>query len=245
MDNAILRRFSELPLQGPGSDSETIRVLRLVASELSSKPIIADFGCGTGRSTLVLAETVKAATITALDTASVFIDVLRTRVQDLGLDSRVRPVVGNMLSPPIAPRTLDLVGSEGTAYAVGLAAALQVWQPLIHDEGRCVVSECEWLSGDRPPSVEAFWRENYPDMGDRDENVRRAQAAGFEVLATHVLSDEGWDAYYGALTSALATVPKGTIQPWFASGIAREIEIRRLGQHCFGYVFYVLRPRRR
>lgn len=245
MDNAILRLFSKLSLQGPGTDSETVRVLRSVASDLPAKPIIADFGCGTGRSSLALAEALKAATITAVDTASVFIDVLRTRVQVLGLDSRVRPLVGNMLSPPIAPGTLDLVWSEGAAYAVGLAAALQVWQPLLHDEGRCVVSECEWLSDDRPPSVAAFWRENYPDMGDRDENTRRAQAAGFEVLVTHVLSDEGWDAYYGALTSALATMPAGKVPPWFASGIAREIEIRQLAPHCFGYVFYVLQPRRR
>lgn len=244
MDEAILRLFSKLPLQGPGSDLATVRVLRSVVNDLSPKPSIADFGCGTGRSSLALAEALQGATITAADATPMFIDVLRERVNQLGLSGRVQPVVGDMLTPQFDAGTLDLVWSEGAAYAVGLAAALQAWQPLLHDDGRCVVSECEWLSDDRPPSVVTFWRENYPGMADRDENIRRAHAAGFEVIGTRVLSDSGWDDYYGALTSALATTPAGTIPPWFAAGIAQEIEIRRQGQHCFGYVFYVLRPRR-
>src|SRR5262245_9271334 len=55
MDEAILRLFAGLPLQGPGADPETIRVLRSVMSDLPARPVVADFGCGTGRSSLALA----------------------------------------------------------------------------------------------------------------------------------------------------------------------------------------------
>lgn len=92
--------------------------------------------------------------------------------------------------------------------------------------------------------VAAFWSENYPAMGDRDENVRRAQAAGYDVLGTHVLSDEGWDGYYGAITSALASMPAGALPAWFTDGMAREMETRKQAKDCFGYVFYVLQPRK-
>ena len=243
MSNPFFQFFSTLPLQGPGSTEDTLRVLNSIISHLPTNPSIADFGCGTGRSTLVLAKSLPDATITAVDKAPPFIDVLREQVNQLGLGQRVWPVVGDMLTPSLEPGTLNLVWSEGAAYSVGLEAALRAWRPLLHGEARCVVSECEWLSADRPAEVAAFWSENYPAMGDRNENVQRAEAAGYEVLCNHVLSDEGWNGYYGAITSALARIPAGALPAWFTDGMAREVQIREQAKGCFGYVFYVLRPR--
>lgn len=244
LSDAFFQFFSTLPLQGPGSTEDTLKVLNLINADLPTDPAVVDFGCGTGRSTLVLARSLQDATITALDKVPLFIDVLRKQVDQLGLGHRVRPVVGDMLAPLVEPGTLNLIWSEGAAYAVGLEAALRAWRPLLQDEGCCVLSECEWVSADRPAEVAAFWAESYPAMGDQEQNIQRAQAAGYKVLGTHTLSDSGWENYYGAITSALASMPAGALPKVLTEGLAREVEIRRQAEGCFGYVFYVLQPRK-
>lgn len=140
MSDPFFQFFSTLPLQGPGSTEDTLRVLNSITATLPINPSIADFGCGTGRSTLVLARSLPDAIITAVDKAPLFIDVLRDQVDRLGLGQRVRPVVGDMLAPSFEPGTLNLVWSEGAAYSVGLEAALRAWRPLLHGEARCVLS---------------------------------------------------------------------------------------------------------
>jgi hypothetical protein len=64
------------------------------------------------------------------------------------------------------------------------------------------------------------------------------------VLDAQVLSDTGWNDYYGALASALEGTPVGSLPLWFTDGIAREMDARRQAQGSFGYTFYVLRPRK-
>lgn len=241
MDATIVEIFAGLPSQGPGTDRDTRDLLDRVRAGLPAEPRIADLGCGTGRSTLALARALSRATITAVDLLPAFIDVLKRDVAHLGLGPRVRPEVGDMLSPGNAPGSLDLIWSEGAAYAVGFEAALRAWRPLLRSEGRCVVSECEWLSEDRPEQVAAFWREGYPAMGDRRENTRRAEAAGFEVLDARVLSEDGWSTYHDALVGA-AEARRNEV-PSFADHVQREVAVRRMGEDSFGYTFYVLQPR--
>lgn len=239
----VLRLFADLPRQGPGSDRDTIAVLDLVRPHLPAEPRVADFGCGTGRSTLILATELGRSTVHAIDAVPLFVDRLRQEAGRRGLAGRLRPVVADMLAPPLEPGTVDLVWSEGAAYAAGFETALRAWRPLLRAQGFCVLSECEWFSEERPANVAAFWRETYPDMGDRARNTRRAEDAGYDVVSIRPLSEEGWSTYYEGLSRALAQTDRATIDPAFRDGILREIEVRREGEGSFGYTFYVLRRR--
>ncbi|MFC0708703.1 SAM-dependent methyltransferase [Azorhizophilus paspali] len=239
MQQAIIELFADLPLQGPGCDEDTLEVLERIKRGLPSTPRIADFGCGTGRSSLALARSLPNAKVTAVDALPLFIETLQERSRSLDLHERIQVQVSDMLAPDMLPASLDLIWSEGAAYAVGFETALRAWRPLLNENGRCVLSECEWLAPDRPAEVQAFWDTHYPAMGDRTANLAHAEAAGYRVMGTHELSAAGWTNYYSALAAAV-DVNRTTLDPTFVQAIEQEIAIRALGSHCFGYVFYLL-----
>jgi len=69
--NLISEYFIELDRQGPGSPESTIRALSFIDNS-SNELNIADFACGTGGQTMILAQNTKG-TITGLDICSDYI----------------------------------------------------------------------------------------------------------------------------------------------------------------------------
>ena len=102
--------FTELERQGPGSPEETIRALGFIGN-LSNKTKIADLGCGTGAQTMVLAQNTEA-TITALDLYAGSIDKLNATVGKLGLQNKVKGIVGSMDNLPFQNGEFDLISLE-------------------------------------------------------------------------------------------------------------------------------------
>jgi ubiquinone/menaquinone biosynthesis C-methylase UbiE len=99
--------FTELERQGPGSPEETIRALSFIGN-LSNKARIADLGCGTGFQTMVLAQNTEAI-ITALDLYAGSIDKLNVTAKKLGLQNRVKGIVGSMDDLPFQNDEFDLI----------------------------------------------------------------------------------------------------------------------------------------
>lgn len=73
--------------QGPGGAAETRRAIELSGLSMRRSLKIADIGCGTGASTLVLAKDLDAH-IVAVDFLSDFLDVLRSRAARAGIERR-------------------------------------------------------------------------------------------------------------------------------------------------------------
>jgi len=65
--------------QGPGSDEETLHALELTRLDGAAALQVADIGCGTGASTLVLARNLPSARIMAVDLFPEFLDILAER----------------------------------------------------------------------------------------------------------------------------------------------------------------------
>jgi SAM-dependent methyltransferase len=241
---AFFLLHSDLPREGPGSDEATREALRRLPP-LPRSPRVVDFGCGPGRQTLVLARTLRAS-VTAVDTHAPYLEQLHRAAADAGLADLVVTRAASMDAFAAAPASIDLIWSEGAIYILGFERGLRLWRPLLAPGGLAAVTEATWLTDVPAPEAAAFWQDAYPEMGTIDTNVRRAEAAGYEVFDRVPLPAAAWwDDYLTPLAARAAALrPQAARDPDLAAAIAeteQEIDIvRRYGDEV-GYVFYLMR----
>ena len=114
MDDLFYEIYNDLPRQGPG-DAECTRRAFQSLPDPSAIHRILDAGCGAGLQTLELAR-LSTVEIVAVDNNPVVIETLSRRVKKDGLSPRVKPVVADMLALDVAPKSFDLLWSEGAIY---------------------------------------------------------------------------------------------------------------------------------
>jgi serine/threonine-protein kinase HipA len=239
----MFRLFEGLPRQGPGSDACTRQALQRLPA-LPAAPRVLDLGCGSGRSSLVLAAALRTEVI-AVDIHQPFLDQLRATARGRGLEDLIATRCADMAAPGVPAGSVDLLWSEGAIYFLGFEQGLRLWRPLLAPGGCLAVTECSWLSADPPADAAAFFAQGYPGMAEVADNIERAAAAGFDVLDHFVLPREAWWAeYYAPLEERMARLgPRA--DPELAAAIAetrREIDLFRRYGDAYGYVFYVMRP---
>lgn len=236
---ALIDLHRGLDRKGPG-DSDFSRNILSNLSTVPLKPRIADLGCGSGASALLLAQHYQSP-VMAVDASSVFIDELKARAKQLGLEHLIIPIQGDMAQLDWSVGSVDLLWSEGAAYNLGFEQALKIWRPLLVDSGIAVISEMSWFTDNVPEPAIAFWQNAYPMMGTEAENIDRANRSGFSVLSTHRLpSQVWWVNYYEPLRKRIQQIE---IIPSTQSVIREtEAEMRLFEQFSdsYGYTFYVL-----
>jgi SAM-dependent methyltransferase len=245
VSEAFFRLFEGLPRQGPGSDACTREALRRLPA-LPAMPRVLDLGCGSGRSTLVLANALRTKVI-AVDNHQPFLEQLRASARERDLEDLIEIRCADMGAPGVPAGSIDLLWSEGAVYLLGFAEGLRVWRPLLTPGGSLAASECSWLVAEPPAEVAAFFREGYPGMAGIEENVERARAAGFDLIDHLTLPPAAWwDEYYTPLEQRMAHLAPAADAELGAviQETRREIELYRRHGHSYGYVFYLLRPSR-
>ena len=235
--------FRGMDKLGPGSDVDTLHVLRLLPEHQFR--IVVDAGCGAGRQTIVLARELQM-TIHAADLHQPFLDRLTARATTLGLDHLIQIHQLDISKIPNRFPETDLLWAEGSAYTIGFANALQTWANASNPHRFVVVSELCWLRNESPEAVAKFFRSAYPEMKSVRQNIAIAEKAGYEVLATHTLPKHAWtDGYYDVLeprARSLATHPDESVRE-LAAVTMREMEIFKISEDSYGYVFFVLARR--
>lgn len=229
--------------QGPGDDAETRRVIQLARLDRATPLDVADLGCGTGASTLVLAGEMNAR-VTAVDAAAPFVDRLRERAKAAGLADRVDARVADIGEPPFADASFDVVWSEGAIYNVGFEAGLRAWRRLLRPGGVLAVSELTWTTATRPREVEAHWTSEYPGIATAPVKLRRLEEAGYDPLAFFIIGSGAWEAgYYGPLQAGfpdfLARHDSSHAARELIAAEEAEIELYRTHGRWYGYGFYV------
>ncbi|MCP5426038.1 MAG: class I SAM-dependent methyltransferase [Gammaproteobacteria bacterium] len=236
--------FDRMTQTGPGSDASSRRALRRF-SDLPDRPRIADFGCGPGRTSLLLARETQGEVI-AIESHAPCIDALARRAEREGLSRYLFPMVADMGQPPIAPKSLDLIWSEGAIYFLGFQRGLELWRPLLKTRAGIAVTEITWLTDHPSPANDRFWRREYPAMQSLAANVAAVEQAGYELIETFTLPPEDWSLHYYtplqvSIDQLRADHPDEPLAQQCAAILQAEIDLYGAHGTEYGYVFYLAR----
>lgn len=233
-----------LPRQGPGSRETTLKALSS-CTDLPEAVQVLDVGCGPGAQSIVLAEALPKAHITAIDLYPFFLEELEERAAEKGLSERIETKQMNMLKMPFEAESFDLIWAEGSAYIMGFLNAVRDWHKLLKPGGYLAVSEICWLQEERSKPLVDFWKQAYNSMRDLDSLIQEISKFDYKMLEYFVLPNSAWwDEYYTPLSERLpGLVAKYGDNPT-ASAIVMEnnteIEMRRQYPNEYGYAFFVL-----
>jgi SAM-dependent methyltransferase len=178
----LFELFENTPRQGPGSVETIRRALRSLPDPLRVERVL-DLGCGTGGSTLVLAEDT-GAHVTASDIHPPFLATLRARAEERGLAGRITTVAADMADAASLGTGFDLVWAEGSAYSIGVENALRLWRPLLRPGGCLVLTEMVWFVAEPSERARAFFASEYPDTACRPTTGTRTTPASRRRCAT-------------------------------------------------------------
>lgn len=234
--------------QGPGSDAETLRALELARIDRAGELRVADIGCGTGASTLVLARNLPRAAITAVDLFPEFLAVLAANAEREGVADRIETRAESMDALAFAEGSLDLIWSEGAIYNIGFATGVAAWGPFLRSGGVLAVSEITWLRPDPPDEIRDHWNTEYPEIATMPAKARILEDAGYDLLGYLTLPVDAWLREYYEPTEARipAFLARNASTPEAEEIVAmerQEIDLYRRYREYVSYGFYVARKR--
>jgi SAM-dependent methyltransferase len=182
--------------QGPGGDAETEQALNLAMIDRAAPLKVADIGCGTGPSALLLARLLNAQ-ITAVDLLQDFLDVLNERAEHAGVADRISTLACSMDNLPLTNEALDVIWSEGAIYNIGFEKGVAEWRRFLKAGGLLVASEITWLTNSRPAELQKHWDSEYPEIDVASAKIRILEEHGYSPVGYFVLPEHCWlDHYY-------------------------------------------------
>lgn len=187
------------PRQGPGGDLETCLAVTLSGLRGTANLKIADIGCGTGASTLVLTRELDAR-VTAVDLHPEFLARLEHVARHAGVADRITTLSASMEALPFAEAAYDAIWSEGAIYNMGFAAGIAAWRKYLKPGGILAVSELTWLTSQRPEELQTHWQREYPEVDTASGKMAVLERLGFSPIGYFPLPEHCWlDNFYRPL----------------------------------------------
>jgi SAM-dependent methyltransferase len=235
----LLDLHQDGPRQGPGGEDETRLAIVLSGLKEGINLKVADIGCGTGASTLVLASELDAQ-VTAVDVLSGFLAVLEASASRAGFADRITTLAASMDALPFVENHYDAIWSEGAIYTIGFAAGVAAWRKFLKPGGILAVSELTWLTDERPDELRRHWEEEYPEVNTASAKMAVLERCGYSPIGYFALPERCWlDNYYRPLRKRFGDFLErhGTSDTAKAIVAAEENEIS-LYERCKGFVGY-------
>ena len=241
MYDVLIETHVGLERQGPGSPEMTTKALSFLG-DLNGTSRVADFGCGTGGQTMVLAQNIKGS-ITGVDICSNFIDVLNDKAKKLCLGERVNGVVGSIEKLFFKNEEFDLIWSEGVIDSIGFEKGLSYWNGFLKKDGYVAVTCPSWVTEERPSEIEKFWADAGSGLYTVGSNIATMQKCGYSFISTFVLPDNCWDNYFVPRETAGKALREKyagnqTVADYL-EGDKQEVELYSKYKQHYGYVFYI------
>jgi ubiquinone/menaquinone biosynthesis C-methylase UbiE len=238
----IYEYFVELERQGPGSTEATVKALSFI-DILQNECNIADLGCGTGTQTMVLAQNTKG-TITGIDIFPGFIKIFNDTAGKLGLQNRVKGIVGSMDNLSFKENEFDIIWSEGAIDHIGFKKGINYWKKFLKKDGYIAVTNLSWFTEERPAELEKYYLDAISKIGTIGQDILKMQKAGYIPVAAFVLSENCWtDTYFAPQEAVREKFLKKhagdkTVEAFIAD-TKYEAELYSKYKQYYGYVFYI------
>ena len=231
--------------QGPGGDEATEKALSLAMIDCATPLKIADIGCGTGASTLLLARLLNAQT-TAVDFLQDFLEVLKSRAESMGLAEKITPLCCSMNNLPFENEEFDIIWSEGAIYNIGFERGVTDWNRYLKAGGLLIVSEITWTTISRPSELQKHWEGEYPEIDVASSKISVLEKNGYSPIGYFVLPEHCWlDNYYRPMQDGFKDFLNRNGNSEEARAIVdaenREIELYETYKAYYSYGVYIAR----
>ena len=206
---------------------------------------IADIGCGTGASTLLLARLLKAR-ITAVDFLQDFLEVLERRAENMGLSEKISTLCCSMDNLPFGDEEYDVIWSEGAIYNIGFEKGVRSWNRYLKAGGLLVVSEITWITASRPSELQKHWDDGYPEIDVASSKIDVLEKSGYSPIGFFVLPERCWlENYYRPMQNSFKDFLNRNGNSEEARAIVaaekREIELYEEYKSHYSYGVYIAR----
>jgi len=231
--------------QGPGGDAASETALGLAMVDRSKPLKVADIGCGTGASTLLLARRLNAK-ITAVDFLQDFLDVLEGRAEKAGLSEKITPLCCSMDALPFDAEAYDVIWSEGAIYNLGFEKGVTDWNRYLKPGGVLVVSEITWITDARPSEIQEHWDSEYSEIDVASSKIGLLEKNGYAPIGYFVLPEPCWvENYYQPLQARFQPFLERNGNSEEARAIVeaekQEIELYNKYKGYYSYGVYIAR----
>jgi ubiquinone/menaquinone biosynthesis C-methylase UbiE len=231
--------------QGPGGDTETRKAIDLAMLDPSTPLKIADIGCGTGSSSMLLARLLNAQ-VTAVDFLPDFLEVLEANAENEGLTNRISPLACSMDNLQFNDEEYDVILSEGAIYNIGFKNGIKSWKRFLKPGGTLIVSEITWTTDTRPLEIQKHWVQEYPEIDTASSKISILENNGYSPVAYFVLPEHCWlDNYYRPMQNSFAEFLKRNVNSEEAHAIVdaekNEISLYEKYKNYYSYGVYIAR----
>lgn len=230
---------------GPGGDLESEKALGLAMIDRTEPLKIADIGCGTGASTLLLARLLEAQ-ITAVDFLQDFLTALEGKAENMGLSDKVTTLRCSMDNLPFGDEEYDVIWSEGAIYNIGFEKGVIDWRRYLKVGGVLVVSEITWITSSRPLELQEYWEREYPEIDMASSKIGVLEKNGYSPIGYFVLPEYCWlENYYRPMQNRFEDFLNRHGNSEAARAVVeaenREIELYEKYKAHYSYGVYVAR----
>ena len=234
---AFFTLHRDLPREGPGEAGDVAWAASVAGIAATAR--IADVACGPGGDIAALLAAAPEGHIVALDKMAHFVQAARAEWRD---DPRVTVLRADM---SVIANAHDLIWCAGAVYFIGVTEALRGWRKALRPGGAIAFSEACWFTDTPGDAAREHWAREYPTMANETGVNAQIDAAGYEVLGQHRLSDVAWEAYLAPLDARIAMLRNGADAGLSAVLDEAEAEaaLWRAHRQEFGYLLSVVRPR--